>query len=55
MDGDIEPIISSDGKECARDIVQFVPFSKFKNNYDALAKETLAEIPQQVNTIVEIV
>ena len=49
LDGDIEPIISSDGVECKRDIVQFVPFSKFKDNYEALARETLAEIPNQVS------
>lgn len=49
MDGDVEPIISSTGKECTRDIVQFVPFSHYKNDFDALARETLAEIPQQVN------
>ena len=48
MDGDVEPIISSTGKECTRDIVQFVPFSHYKNDFDALARETLAEIPQQV-------
>jgi hypothetical protein len=48
LDGDVEPIISSDGKECTRDIVQFVPFSRYKHDFDALARETLAEIPQQV-------
>jgi len=47
LDGDVEPIVSSDGKLCTRDIVQFVPFSHYKNDFDALARETLAEIPQQ--------
>lgn len=28
------------------DIVQFVPFSQFKNNVTLLAKETLEEIPR---------
>jgi len=51
LDGDVEPIISSNGKECTRDIVQFVPFSHYKNDFDALARETLAEIPQQVKKI----
>jgi len=48
LDGDEgNPIISSDGHECERDIVQFVPFSKYKDNFEALARETLAEIPKQ--------
>jgi hypothetical protein len=39
-----------DGRRYAeRDCVQFVPFRQFKNQpYAVLAKETLAEIPQQV-------
>lgn len=31
-----------------REIVQFVPFSKFASNYTLLAEETLAEVPSQV-------
>jgi len=31
-----------------RDIVQFVPFLEFENSPEALARETLAEIPSQV-------
>jgi hypothetical protein len=31
-----------------RDIVQFVPFRKFKSNPLMLAKETLNEVPNQL-------
>ncbi len=48
LDGDVEPIVSSDGVLCSRDIIQFVPFNKYKDNFEALARETLAEIPTQV-------
>jgi hypothetical protein len=31
-----------------RDLVQFVPFSKFRNNEERLSMEVLAEIPRQI-------
>lgn len=37
------------GKAAQRDIVQFVPYRKFKNvSPTALAKEVLAEVPKQL-------
>jgi len=47
LDGD-EGLIDSQGVKCKRDLVQFVPFNKFKNNPGALAKEVLAELPDQL-------
>jgi len=48
LDGD-EKGLSSNGKKAARDMVQFVPFNKFKNEHVSnLASETLAEVPSQV-------
>lgn len=35
-------------KSSERDIVQFVPFSDFKDDVMKLAKETLKEIPAQL-------
>ena len=35
-------------KNMESDIVQFVPFRKFKNNPEQLARETLDEIPRQL-------
>jgi len=37
-----------EGVQAARDIVQFVPFSKYKDRPIELAKETLKEVPKQV-------
>ncbi|KAH9254726.1 hypothetical protein BASA81_007277 [Batrachochytrium salamandrivorans] len=48
LDGDYQPLVSSRGVRCPRDIVQFVPFNQFKGHADALAAETLKEIPHQV-------
>eukprot|EP01117_Protostelium_nocturnum_P007696 TRINITY_DN2763_c0_g2_i1.p1 TRINITY_DN2763_c0_g2~~TRINITY_DN2763_c0_g2_i1.p1 ORF type:complete len:653 (-),score=196.44 TRINITY_DN2763_c0_g2_i1:37-1812(-) len=49
LDGDDRALRSSSGKECARDIVQFVPMREFRNKpYEALAKATLEEIPGQL-------
>ncbi len=44
LDGDQIPLSS---RRC-RDIVQFVPFRKYRNRPDMLAAEVLAEIPRQV-------
>ncbi|KAF2073917.1 hypothetical protein CYY_004771 [Polysphondylium violaceum] len=46
LDGD-NGGLQRDGHKAERDIVQFVEFSKFKDNYMLLAQEVLSEIPQQ--------
>ena len=48
LDGDEIPLKSRSGKIRARDLVQFVPFSKFKNDAKILSMEVLAEIPRQM-------
>ena len=49
LDGDDGRLVSpSTRKPASRDIVQFVPFSKYKFSPSRLASETLAEIPSQV-------
>ena len=49
LDADDEPLYSKTYKKSMeRDIVQFVPFRKFKNNPLTLAKETLNEVPNQL-------
>jgi hypothetical protein len=47
LDADDEPLYSNKYKYQQSDIVQFVPFSEFKNDPRLLAKEVLEEIPQQ--------
>eukprot|EP01080_Neovahlkampfia_damariscottae_P002551 gene2551-3513_t len=47
LDSDNETL-EVDGKKAERDVVQFVPFSKYKNSSpDSLAEEVLKEIPKQ--------
>ena len=48
LDGDEVPLISSKGKKRLRDLVQFVPFSKFQNDAVKLSHEVLEEIPRQI-------
>ena len=48
LDGDKVPLKSRRGKIRTRDIVQFVPFSKFENDAKKLSMEVLAEIPKQM-------
>ena len=48
LDGDKEPLVSSLGERWERDIVQFVPYDKYKNNPKLLAEQVLEEIPTQV-------
>ena len=48
LDGDDEPLTNTRGEKCFRDIVQFVAFNEFQNDPNQLAKEVLAEIPQQI-------
>ena len=47
LDGDDGLLKDQHGNVAKRDIVQFVPFSQFKNNPSMLAAETLREIPGQ--------
>lgn len=47
LDGD-SGLVDSSGTKCKRDLVQFVPFNKFKGNPGALAQEVLAELPDQL-------
>lgn len=47
LDGD-QGLIDGSGQKCRRDLVQFVPFNKYKNNPAALAREVLAELPDQL-------
>jgi len=50
LDADVEPLKHSNGTFMKRDIVQFVPFNKFKlTGEHALAAEVLAELPFQVD------
>jgi len=54
LDADDEPLYSRKFKEyMASDIVQFVPFSEFKNDARLLAKETLEEVPRQFLSFME--
>ncbi len=48
LDSDDKKLKSSNGSLALRDIVQFVPFSKFQSDPVRLAAETLAEVPNQV-------
>ena len=48
LDGDEVPLVSSKGKKRLRDLVQFVPFSKFQNDEIKLSKKVLEEIPKQI-------
>ena len=54
LDADDEPLYSHKLKKfMASDIVQFVPFSEFKNDPRLLAKEVLEEIPRQFLSYME--
>ena len=48
LDADDEPLTDRNGRKADRDLVQFVPFKKFRNNGELLAQEVLEEIPRQV-------
>ena len=47
LDGD-NGLFDSKGRKAQRDIVQFVPFNQVAGNPDMLARELLAELPDQV-------
>ena len=44
LDGDDNPLISRKGVKRQRDLVQFVPFSKFEGDEEKLTNEILEEI-----------
>ena len=48
LDGDDDPLISSDGRKRQRDLVQFVPFNKFEGDEKKLTEEVLDDIPRQI-------
>ena len=48
LDGDDVPLISSTGIRRMRDVVQFVPFNKYRNNPNELSAKVLEEIPNQI-------
>eukprot|EP01083_Nonionella_stella_P223833 797287_1 len=52
LDSDDDLLISSSGERMERDIVQFLPFRKFEQSPWLLARETLAEIPEQFGAFV---
>ena len=48
LDGDDKPLTNSKGEKWVRDICQFVPFNKYKNDPKLLSEKVLEEIPKQV-------
>ena len=55
LDADDGLLEASNGEKAKRDLVQFVPFSQFEGNGEALAKEVLREIPKQIVEYYEMV
>ena len=51
LDCDDGLLRSTSGRTAQRDIVQFVPMNKFKNDQIWLAEEVLAIVPEQFNNI----
>jgi hypothetical protein len=54
LDGD-KGKLRCDGIQAKRDIVQFVPFRKYKTDPYALAQEVLAEVPNQLISYYETI
>ena len=48
LDGDDVPLVSSKGIKRMRDLVQFVPFNKYRYNPNILAEQVFEEIPRQI-------
>ena len=53
LDGD-NGLYNSKGQKIIRDLVQFVPYKKFMTSINDLAKEVLAEIPEQLVTYMKV-
>lgn len=54
IDNDDMSMVDSNGRKAQRDLVQFVPFENFKGDAVMLAKEVLAELPDQVVEYMEL-
>ena len=48
LDGDNVPLVSSRGIKRMRDLVQFVPFNKYRHNPTQLSEQVLEEVPRQI-------
>jgi hypothetical protein len=48
LDADDDPLVDKNGRKADRDLVQFVPFSRYKNEPAKLAEQVLEEVPRQV-------
>ena len=48
LDGDDVPLVNSKGIKRMRDLVQFVPFNKYRYNPNILAEQVLEEVPRQI-------
>ena len=48
LDGDDIPLVSSIGIKRMRDLVQFVPYNKYRNDPTELAAQVLEEVPRQI-------
>ena len=48
LDADENPLFDRKGTKADRDLVQFVPFNRYKNDPPKLAEQVLEEIPRQV-------
>jgi hypothetical protein len=55
LDGDEEGLVDSNGRPWMRDIVQFVPFNKYKGDAILLREKVLEEIPDQVTSFYEFI
>ena len=54
LDGDGGPLVSSDGLEAKRDIVQFVEYSKVCKDNMTLTSSILEEVPWQLCTFYKV-
>lgn len=50
LDSDDMPLKDCNNNLALRDIVQFVPFNKYKNNLEKLSEEVLKELPGQIES-----
>jgi hypothetical protein len=48
LDADTVPLFDSTGRKADRDLVQFVPYNRFKDDPQQLAEQVLEEIPRPV-------
>ena len=55
LDGDFTDLRHSNGNISIREIVQFVPFARFKHDHEALARHVLEKIPDQLTAYYRLV